>query len=43
MIRGIGLALVSIALSHATAWAQTSPLATDKDGRIRTQIGRAHV
>ncbi|MEO3714625.1 efflux RND transporter periplasmic adaptor subunit [Roseateles flavus] len=38
MIRGIGLALVSIALSHATAWAQTSPLATDKDGRIRTQL-----
>ena len=38
MIRGIGLALVSIALSHATAWAQTSPLATDKDGRFRTQL-----
>ncbi|MGM9516183.1 efflux RND transporter periplasmic adaptor subunit [Roseateles sp. DB2] len=38
MIRGIGTALVSIALTHGTAWAQTSPLATDKDGRIRTQL-----
>ena len=38
MIRGFGTALAFIALAHASAGAQTSPLATDKDGRIRTQL-----